>query len=609
MQTGFAQVKANATVAIIPPCGIRVRCRARAGALAGLLLLGLGRPPAPLVGQSPLERLERLVETADLAWRDARFSEARVGYEAALAIDSAGSSRAVYRLAVLLSWDGALTRAIRLFQRYVRLEPRDEEGHVALARAYAWNGQTAAAVAAYDSILARDRTYRDAALGAALALAWAGQFSSAVGRYDQWIAANPKDVEAELARARALAWWGKLGDSERAYAAIAQRGEQLDGYKGVALVAAWRGDLGRSESLWRMVTERAPKDAEGWVGLAQVFRWSGRPDDAREALQRALAADPKNQDAAHQLRWVRADLAPAFEPGVTVNWDSDENRSVLSTAVASVRPFRGGRFAIAAAHRDADFKPSSATSTSGRATMRLQVGRALSVAADGGVTRTTSLVGGVSGGRTVPVGGLTGTVRVGPRFTFGASARKNVFDETVRLIEREVDVRSIGAEGEVRLAGRMTLGGGAERASLRGGAAPNERRSGFAALRWRARRTLTWSLVGRAFGYDRNATDGYFSPSRFQLGETVLRWAPGRDLGWGGSVEGGFGAQRVSFAGGVPATKGTQRIAVGVVYRPGPGSEIGADYGFSNVSSTGVGPVGGSIYHSQSLNIRLRLIW
>ncbi len=602
-------MKANATVAIIPPCGIRARSRGLAAAVAGLVFLGLCWRPAPLFGQSPVERFERLVQAADLAWRDGRFPEARAGYEAALAIDSVGSSRAVYRLAVLLSWDGALLRAIPLFQRYTRLETRDEEGRIALAKAYAWNGQTAAAVAVYDSILARDRTYRDAAFGAALTLGWAGQFSAAVGRYDRWLAANPKDVEAELARARALAWWGKLGEAERTYAAIAKRGEQLEGYKGVALVAAWRGDLGRSETIWRMVTERAPKDAEGWVGLAQVFRWTGRPDDAREALQRALAADPKNQDAAQQLRWVRADLAPAVEPGATLSWDSDNNRSVLATATASFRPFRRGRFLVTASRRDADFKPSSATSTSGRATLRLHLGRALTVSGDGGVTRTTSLVGGVSDGRTVPVGGVAATVRVGSRFTVGANARKSVFDETVRLIERQVDVRSVGAEGEVRLAGRLVLGAGAERASLRGGALPNERRAAFAALRWRLHRTVTWSVAGRTFEYDRNATDGYFSPSRFQLGETVVRWAPGRDLGWGGSVEGGFGAQRVSFAGGVPATKGTQRIAVGVVYRPGPGSEIGADYGFSNVSSTGVGPVGGSIYHSQSLSIRLRLIW
>ena len=82
-------------------------------------------------------------------------------------MDSVGSSRAVFRLATLHAWNGQLAQAIALYQRYAVLEPRDDEGRVALARAFAWNGETRPAVAIYDSILGRDRTYRDAALGAA----------------------------------------------------------------------------------------------------------------------------------------------------------------------------------------------------------------------------------------------------------------------------------------------------------------------------------------------------------------------------------------------------------------------------------------------------------
>ncbi len=595
-------------VAIIPPGRTGLSSGRWAGAFAVGLLLGGGWQPAALVGQSPAERVEGLVRAADIAWREGRFAEARTGYQGAVGIDSVGSSHAVYRLAVLLSWDGVLARAIPLFQRYIRLEPRDEEGRIALARAYAWNGQTVSSVAVYDSILARDRAYRDAVLGAALALGWAGRFAESVARYDQWLVTNPKDVEAELARARALAWWGKLAESERTYAAIAERGEGLEGHKGVALVAAWRGDLGRSEDIWRRVTRQAPNDAEGWVGLAQVLRWSNRPDDARDALNTALAANPKNQDAAQQLRWVRADLAPAFEPGGLVAWDSDENRSVLASAAVSVRPFRRGRLTIGGSRRDADLGLATGSSTSGRAALRLHVGRALTLVGDGGVVHTAGRLDAVSRDRTVATGGVAATIQLGPRVSLGGNVHKSVFDENAALIRSGIDVRSLGAEGSFRLASRLTLAGGAERASLRGGSAPNERRSGFAALRWRARRTVTWSLGGRAFGYDRNPRDGYFAPSRYQLGEVAGRWAPGRDLGWGAVVEGALGAQRVTFTE-APATTGTQRVSLGVVYRPSPGSEVGADYTFSNVSATAAGPIGGSIYRSQSLNLRVRLVW
>jgi hypothetical protein len=65
----------------------------------------------------------------------------------------------------------------------VGLEPRDEEGRIALAKAYAWSGATVRAVAVYDSILARDATIATPP-GAAQALAWAGRFDDALGRYD-----------------------------------------------------------------------------------------------------------------------------------------------------------------------------------------------------------------------------------------------------------------------------------------------------------------------------------------------------------------------------------------------------------------------------------------
>lgn len=574
--------------------------------LLGLAAAGAGWQPAPLLAQSAADRFERLVREADGAWQAGRFPAAKAGYAEALALDSVGSTRAIYRLAVLHSWDGDLAGAIRLFRRYSRLEPQDEEGRIALGKAYAWNGQTDQAVAVYDSILARDRTYRDAALGAALALAWAGRFELAVGRYDRWLLVSPKDVEAELSRARTLAWWGKLARAERTYAEIARRGERLEGYKGVALVAAWRGDLGRSERLWRDVVRRAPKDAEGWVGLAQVLRWSGRPDQARGALNRALSADPKNADAAAQLRWVRGDLRPALDPSLTVSWDSDRNRSVLAAAGWSFRPFRGGRLTMAGSRREAELGSSTGTSTSGRAVLRLNFA-AVTLTADGGVTQTE---GDGIARRTVALAGGAATARIGSPLTLGFGVRKSVFDETVSLLGSGIDVRSVTGDAELRLAARWALSGGAERASLRGGSGPNTREAANAALRWRVRRPLTVSLAGRAFRYERNAHDGYFAPSTYRLGEAVVRWAPGRDLGWNGVIEGALGGQRVvATPGGTPTTSATQRITVGLGYRPKPGAEVVAEFGYSNVSAPAGGAVGGSIYHSQVAGLRVRLLF
>ena len=282
--------------------------------------------------------IQGLIQSGDSAWTAGQFMVARYAYTKVLAQDSLKSSRAVYRLAVLNTWDGNLKASIPLFALYVRLEPHDQEGRIALAKAYAWRGNTEAAVAIYDSILSRDGTYRDAALGAARTLIWAGRFNAALARYDKWLIRNPKDVEAGLARARSLAWAGRLRESERAYAALGTTGENPETEKGIALVAAWRGDLPRSEKLWRALAVKVPRDAEVWVGLAQVLRWAGRSEDAKSALERALAADPANADAREQMRWVKAELGWTLEPGGFAAWDSDQNDSRLVSLAASIRP-------------------------------------------------------------------------------------------------------------------------------------------------------------------------------------------------------------------------------------------------------------------------------
>lgn len=592
-------MKANQRVAIPLPHSRRVR-------ILTVSALFLGLASEPLLGQPPVTRFEGIVRAGDSAWTAGRFPEARSRYLEATTMDSVGSSRAVFRLATLHAWDGQLARAIALYQRYAVLEPRDEEGRVALARAFAWNGETRPAVAIYDSILGRDRTYRDAALGAAQALAWAGRFSAALARYDRWLAERPNDVEAELARARTLAWAGKLGEAERAYQAIAARGERLEAEKGVAVVAAWRGDLSRSERLWGAITTRLPKDTEAWVGLAQVLRWSGRPRQARRALDWALAANPANPEAAEQLRWVRADLAPVIEPSIMTSWDSDRNRSLLIGTAA--RGWVGSVQATAfAGERWTELGLANGTSTSGRVSLRLPVGSTIGIVGEVGAIRMRAEQGALIKNHELVTGSVAGTARVASWLSVGANGRRSGFDETAAMMLSGVEVSSFGADAEIRLSGRFGLAVGGDRARLEGGSIPNRRRVGFGSLRWRPSRTWAVTAAGRALGYDESPRDGYFAPSRFRHGELGVRWSRGRDLGWNVSVDAGLGAQQVAFSG-AGSTKGTQRIAAGIGYRPAPGFELAADYSFSNVAATGAGPTGGgSIYRAELITVRGKL--
>ena len=78
----------------------------------------------------------------------------------------------------------------------------------------------------------------------------------------------------------------------------------LDHYRFLGGSARRLGDLDGSAAAYRRVTELAPTDARGWLGLARAHDRAGRGAEARVAAERALALDPASGDArAIAERW------------------------------------------------------------------------------------------------------------------------------------------------------------------------------------------------------------------------------------------------------------------------------------------------------------------
>src|SRR5439155_18223912 len=118
--------------------------------VAMLLMLGLVVPdPHGALAQSP-GRVAALLARADSAWAAKAESVAASEYAAVLAADPE-NSHATYRLAQLTRNDPAA--ALRLFQRYVVLEPEDPWGYMAVADALAQAGRYPEALQSYDDAL------------------------------------------------------------------------------------------------------------------------------------------------------------------------------------------------------------------------------------------------------------------------------------------------------------------------------------------------------------------------------------------------------------------------------------------------------------------------
>jgi tetratricopeptide (TPR) repeat protein len=172
---------------------------------------------AALSISSPL--LAQLPE-AEAAFRRGDYAVARAAYERALAQDSV-NERALYRLAILDSWDGKLARSLARFGRLRRLEPRDGDIMVSQAQVLAWAGQTRASGALYDSVLARAPDRTDAQAGRARAIAWSGDLDRAEELWRKALERHPDDPELLIGLAQTLYWKGQPGLAE-AYTARAR---------------------------------------------------------------------------------------------------------------------------------------------------------------------------------------------------------------------------------------------------------------------------------------------------------------------------------------------------------------------------------------------------
>jgi len=145
---------------------------------------------------------------ADQAFQRGDYAAARASYERVLAADSS-NERAMYRLAILDSWDGKLVRSLARFARLRRIDPRDPDIMVTQAQVLAWAGRTAPSEALYDSVLARFSDRVDALAGRARAIAWGGDLDRAERLWRQALERHPDDAELLVGLAQTLYWKGQ----------------------------------------------------------------------------------------------------------------------------------------------------------------------------------------------------------------------------------------------------------------------------------------------------------------------------------------------------------------------------------------------------------------
>lgn len=185
----------------------------RPASAALLLALWAGGADAQAVSR---DTLAARVAAGDSAWARDDQPAARVAYAFVVRADSTFSTRALFRLGLLEAWRNRFPDALALLRRYVRAEPQDLDGRVALARTYAWANRFPAALAEYDTVLRRDPASREAVLGRATTLAWADRIPEAEAVLTGWLDAQPGDAEAWTRLGQFRRWRGAPHEAEDA---------------------------------------------------------------------------------------------------------------------------------------------------------------------------------------------------------------------------------------------------------------------------------------------------------------------------------------------------------------------------------------------------------
>ena len=219
------------------------------------------------------------------------------------------NSHATFRVAQL-SHDPA--ERIALYRRYVKLEPDDPWGYMALGDALSRRRRSGEALHEYDEALRLAPKERDAIIGRARVLARAGRLEQADSTYEAWLTAHPGDMEAlrELGRAELRA-----GRPAAAVRALEQAG--ADSASGTArLLRQAHGEAAPAFEPTAGGSRDSDDDHTTRYGLRGDFAVS---DGTRLGLmaERVRVADPV--DLAHA---DRAALTLALRPSSTVRLDA-----------------------------------------------------------------------------------------------------------------------------------------------------------------------------------------------------------------------------------------------------------------------------------------------
>ncbi|MBF0126502.1 MAG: tetratricopeptide repeat protein [Magnetococcales bacterium] len=150
-----------------------------------------------------------------------------------------------------------------------------------------WIGQLLLVLLALGGTLAANRAWRNDGVVYARIVGW-----------------HPEHAAGHAGLAQYAARTGQLQEAMAHYRTAMEKARgkaRLDLMEPLALLLGRSGHHGESLALFRQVTVLAPQRASAWVGVGNNLWFMRRPQEAVAAYRNAVRADPRNQEACHNL--------------------------------------------------------------------------------------------------------------------------------------------------------------------------------------------------------------------------------------------------------------------------------------------------------------------
>lgn len=367
--------------------------------------------------------------------------------------------------------------------------------------------------------------------------------------YRRYETLQPRDAWGFMAEGDALARLRRFDEGLVAYArAEALAPDERDVAIGRARLMERAGRPDHAVAELTRWTERHADDGEAWDLMGRAALRSGRPRAAARAFARAESAG-QVRGAADRRVYAHALAAPAVEPIIGYQRDSDGNRATRLGGVADVMVRDGTRLGVGAERLTIGdgVTTTDGVSAFGKVSSRLSPGGRLDV--QGGAVRLASIVAG-------------GAAWTTPQFDARLRLRAPRAGSSIELRAQRLALGTapILVENRVtRTEGRLTVDLPAGWFRLRGtgrvgameatGESGNARYGADGALVLPLGEQVQLSGQYRIMGFQRASLAGYFAPRRAETIESGLYVEASGDGALSFAADVGGGAQRVAAQG------------------------------------------------------------